>query len=220
MSVERRPVNGDNAKQDKQYRGKVLRLLAAILVLPALFWTSYVALRIVMVGERDDRRTADAIVVLGAREYSGWPSSPFAARLDHALSLYEQGLAPLVIVAGGDPEGDTYTEADAGARYLEHLGLPLEVLLTVGGNNTYENLREAEALAEREGLETVLVVSERFHMLRSLAMAEDLGMRAYGSPTMTSPRERNPAWRLFYTLREVAAYSAYSLLGLKSPTPA
>jgi uncharacterized SAM-binding protein YcdF (DUF218 family) len=207
-------------KQDKRYRGKVLRLLAAILVLPALFWTSYVALRIVMVGERDDRRTADAIVVLGAREYSGWPSSPFASRLDHALSLYEQGLAPLVIVAGGDPEGDTYTEADAGARYLEHLGLPLEVLLTVGGNNTYENLREAEALAEREGLETVLVVSERFHMLRSLAMAEDLGMRAYGSPTMTSPREHNPTWRLFYTLREVAAYSAYSFLGLKSPTPA
>ena len=220
MSVERRPVNGDNAKQDKQYRGKVLRLLAAILVLPALFWTTHVALRIVMVGERDERCTADAIVVLGAREYSGWPSSPFAARLDHALSLYEQGLAPLVIVAGGDPEGGSYTEADAGARYLEHLGLPPEALLTVGGDNTYENLREAEALAEREGLETVLVVSERFHMLRSLAMAEDLGMRAYGSPTMTSPREHNPAWRLFYTLREVVAYSAYSLLGLKSPTPA
>lgn len=220
MSIERRPVNGDNAKQEEQHRVKVLRLLAAILVLPALFWVAYVALRVVIVGERDDRRTADAIVVLGEREHSGWPSSPFAARLDHALSLYEQGWAPLMIVAGGDPEGDSYTEADAGTRYLEHRGLPPEVLLTVGGDNTYENLREAEALAEREDLETVLVVSERFHMLRSLAMAEDLGMRAYGSPTRISSREGNPAWRLYYTLREVAAYSAYSLLGLKSPTPA
>jgi hypothetical protein len=45
-------------------------------------------------------------------------------------------------------------------------------------------------------------------------------MQAYGSPTRTSLRERNPAWRLYYTLREVSAYSAYSLLGLKSPTPA
>jgi uncharacterized SAM-binding protein YcdF (DUF218 family) len=105
-------------------------------------------------------------------------------------------------------------------RYLEHRSLPREALLTVGGYNTYENLREAEALAQREGLETMLVVSERFHMLRSLTMAEDLGMQAYGSPTRTSLRERNPAWRLYYTLREVSAYSAYSLLGLKSPTPA
>ena len=201
----------------EQYRGRILQLLAAILVLPALFWAAYVTLRVVSIGERDDHQPADAIVVLGAREYSGWPSSPFAARLDHALSLYEEGLAPLVIVAGGDPEGDSYTEAEAGTRYLEHRSLPPEALLTVGGDNTYENLREAETLAQWEGLETMLVVSERFHMLR---MAEDLGIQAYGSPTRTSPRERNLAWRLYYTLREVTAYTAYSLLGLKSPTPA
>ena len=204
----------------EQYRGRILGLLAAILVFPALFWAAYVTLRVVSVGERDEHQPADAIIVLGAREYSGWPSSPFAARLDHALSLYEEGLAPLVIVAGGDPEGDSYTEAEAGTRYLEHRSLPREALLTVGGYNTYDNLREAEALAQREGLETMLVVSERFHMLRSLTMAEDLGMQAYGSPTKTSLRERNPAWRLYYTLREVSAFSAYSLLGLKSPTPA
>ena len=201
----------------EQYRGRILQLLATILVLPALFWAAYVTLRVVSVGERDEHQPADAIVVLGAREYSGWPSSPFAARLDHALFLYEEGLAPLVIVAGGDPEGDSYTEAEAGTRYLDFHSLPPEALLTVGGDNTYENLREAETLAQREGLETMLVVSERFHMLR---MAEDLGIQAYGSPTRTSPRERNLAWRLYYTLREVTAYTAYSLLGLKSPTPA
>ena len=204
----------------EQYRGRILGLLAAILVLPALFWAAYVTLRVVSIGERDEHQPADAIVVLGAREYSGWPSSPFAARLDHALSLYEEGLAPLVIVAGGDPEGDSYTEAEAGTRYLEFHSLPPQALLTIGGDNTYENLREAETLAQREGLETMLVVSERFHMLRSLTMAEDLGIQAYGSPTRTSPRERNLAWRLYYTLREVSAYTAYSLLGFKSPTPA
>lgn len=204
----------------EHYWERIVQLLVVILVLPALFWAAYVTLRVVTVGERDEYRPVDAIVVLGAREYSGWPSIPFSARLDHALSLYEEGLSPLVIVAGGDPEGDSYTEADAGARYLEHHGLPPEALLTVGGDNTYENLREAEALAEREGLETVLLVSERFHMLRSLAIAGNLGMQAYGSPTSTSPREHNPAWRLYYTLREVAAYNAYFLLGLKSPTPA
>jgi vancomycin permeability regulator SanA len=76
-------------------------LLAAVLVLPALLWAAYVALRVATVGERDDQRPADAVVVLGTQEYSGWPSRSFSARLDHALCLYEEGMAPLVIVAGG-----------------------------------------------------------------------------------------------------------------------
>jgi uncharacterized SAM-binding protein YcdF (DUF218 family) len=201
----------------KQHQVRMVLLLAVVLVLPALLWAAYVALRVATVGERDDQRPADAVVVLGTTEYSGWPSRPFSARLDHALYLYEEGLAPLVIVAGGDPEGDSYTEAAAGVRYLEHNGLPSEALLTAGGDNTYENLLEVKALAEQESLESVLLVSERFHMLRSLVMAEDL-IQAYGSPTSTSPRDHNPALRFYYTLREVVAYTAY-VLGLRSPTP-
>ncbi len=202
----------------KQYRVRVVLLLAVVLVLPSLLWAAYVALRVATVGERDAPHPAAAVVVLGTQEYSGWPSRPFSARLDHARSLYEEDLAPLVIVAGGDPEEDSYTEAAAGVRYLEHQGLPSEALLTVGGNNTYENLREVKALTEQESLESVLLVSERFHMLRSLVMAEDLEIQAYGSPTSTSPRDHNPALRFYYTLREVAAYTAY-VLGLRNPTP-
>jgi uncharacterized SAM-binding protein YcdF (DUF218 family) len=193
-------------------------LLAVVLVLPALLWAAYVSLRVATVGERDDQRPADAVVVLGTTEYSGWPSRPFSARLDHALYLYEEGLAPLVIVAGGDPEGDFYTEAAAGVRYLEHNGLPSEALLTAGGDNTYENLLEVKALAEQESLESVLLVSERFHMLRSLIMAEDLDIQAYASPTSTSPIDHSPASRFSATLREVAAYTAY-VLGFGNPAP-
>jgi len=174
-------------------------LLALVLVLPALLWATYVAAQVVTDGERDDTRLADAIVVLGTTEYSGWPSRPFGARLDHALSLYEEGLAPVVIVAGGDPEGDSYAEAAAGVRYLEHQGLPPDALLTVQGNNMYENLAEVKALTKREGLETVLLVSERFHILRSLIMDEDLDIQAYASPTSTSPTDHNPASRFYAT---------------------
>ena len=203
----------------KAHRVRVVLLIAVALVLPVLLWTAYLALRVTTVGERDDPRPTDAVVVLGTQEYSGWPSLPFSARLDHALSLYEEGLAPLVVIAGGDPEGDSYTEAAAGVRYLEYQGLPSDALLAVGGDNTYENLREVKVLAEREGLKSVLLVSERFHMLRSLVIADDLEIKAYGSPTSTSPRDHNPALRIYYTLREVAAYTAY-VLGVRNPTPA
>jgi uncharacterized SAM-binding protein YcdF (DUF218 family) len=202
----------------KQYRTRVILLLAVILVLPALLWVTYVTVQVETVGEHDATRPADAVVVLGSKEYSGWPSRSFSARLDHALYLYGEGLAPVVIVAGGDPEGDSYTEAASGVRYLEHQDLPPDALLTVEGDNTYESLRQVKALTKREGLETVLLVSERFHMLRSLNMADDLDIQAYASPTSASPINHNPALWLYYTLREVAAYTAYGL-GLSNPTP-
>jgi uncharacterized SAM-binding protein YcdF (DUF218 family) len=107
---------------------------------------------------------------------------------------------------------------DLSAEISKYQGLPSDILLSVGGNNTYENLRDVKALAKQEGFESVLVVSERFHMLRSLVMANDLEIQAYGSPTTTSPRDHNPALRIYYTLREVVAYTAY-VLGLRSPTP-
>jgi uncharacterized SAM-binding protein YcdF (DUF218 family) len=203
----------------KKHRRRAVSLLPIVLVLPAVSWAAYVAMQGVSVGNGDDPHPSDAIVVLGTWEDEGWPSDLFGARLDHALSLYKEGVAPLVIVAGGDPEGDSYTEAAAGTRYLEYRGLPDELVLTVGGNNTYENLREVRALAQQQNIETMLVVSDRFHMFRSLSIAEDLELQVYGSPTTTSPVEAEPAWRLYYTLREVAAYSAY-VLGLRSPTPA
>ena len=49
----------------------------------------------------DQARPADAIAVFGAAEYDGRPSPVLRARLDHALALYREGLAPLVITLGG-----------------------------------------------------------------------------------------------------------------------
>ena len=46
----------------------------------------------------DERVNSDAIVVLGAAHYNGRPSSVLRARLDHAAELYQQRLAPVVIV--------------------------------------------------------------------------------------------------------------------------
>lgn len=200
----------------KRWRRVILIISGAIMLL-ALLWVSYVALQVESVGRRDDARPADAIVVLTTDQEGGWPSPPFAARLDHARSLYEEGIAPLVVVAGGNPEGEAHTEAEAGVNYLEYYDLPSDVLLTVGGNNTYQSLQEIEQLEQREGWKSIVLVSEPFHMFRSLAMARELGLRAYGSPTNTSPTEQNPVWGSYFILREVAAYTTY-LLGFRSPT--
>lgn len=191
---------------------KIVVLLALALVFLAFSWASYVLLRVEITGRRDDTHRADAIIVLGADRDHGWPLPTFGARLDHALDLYEEGMAPLVIVVGGKPDREQYTEADAGVVYLREQGMSPEKLVGIGqGDNTYATLRETRALAAQEGLGPVLLVSDRFHMFRSLEMAEDLGLEAYGSPTTTSPIENDPVSRSYYTLREVAAYTAYVL---------
>ncbi len=76
------------------------------------------ALRVWQVARVTDTTPADAIVVLGAAQYDGTPSSVFEARLDQAHKLYEQGVAATIVTVGGKQEGDEYTEAASGRNYL------------------------------------------------------------------------------------------------------
>ena len=66
---------------------------------------------VLVVSQQDQRRAADAIVVLGAAQYNGRPSPVLKARLDHAAELYRDKLAPRIIVTGGVGRGDTMSEA-------------------------------------------------------------------------------------------------------------
>src|SRR6266571_2846820 len=91
------------------------------------FWTlrrKFAVGAVALVATRDQARTADAIVVLGAAQYNGRPSPVFRARLDHAAALYQRGLAPVVLVTGGIGSGDTVSESEVGRRYLLKAGLP------------------------------------------------------------------------------------------------
>ena len=74
--------------------------------------------RVVQIGDRDERAAADAIVVLGAAQYDGDPSPVFRARLDHAAELYRAGVAPRIVTIGGGQAGDRPPRAQAGADYL------------------------------------------------------------------------------------------------------
>ena len=80
----------------------------------------YAAFRIWQRGNVDETRPVDAIVVLGAAQYDGTPSPVFASRLDHAIALYRDGLAPILIVTGGGREGDMVPLAQSEIRGLSH----------------------------------------------------------------------------------------------------
>lgn len=171
-------------------RIRIRRRVAATVLAAALLCVGYFLVSLLQVwstGRADDGGQVDAIVVMGAAQYDGRPSPQLAARLDHALDVWESGAAPLVVVTGGNIPGDRFTEAEASAVYLEDRGVPAEsILMENAGSNSYESLESvADLLAER-GLDQVLIVSDPYHALRSQLIAGEVGLDATVSSTDTS----------------------------------
>jgi uncharacterized SAM-binding protein YcdF (DUF218 family) len=180
----------------------LLKALLAALVLALLgFVASFIA--VLLAAGLDERRPADAIVVLGAAQYNGRPSPVLQSRLDHALKLYRQKLAPVVVLTGGIGEGDRESEATVGKRYLAARGVPAKrIVLRPRGRSTHESMDDVAEWAREEKLDTLLLVSDPFHLARLKVEARRIGLAAYVSPTRTSPISDNPTLELEYLLAE------------------
>ncbi len=165
---------------------RVLQVGAAVLALASVYFVVTVW-QVYSTGTTDQRRPVDAIVVMGAAQYDGRPSPQLAARLDHVVELWPEGLAPLVVVTGGKRPSDRFTEAEASAAYLVERGVPESAILRETlGSTSYESLDVVQALLEIRGLDSVLIVTDPYHALRSRMIAAELGLTAYVSPTDTS----------------------------------
>lgn len=191
---------------------RLFRRVVLATVLLALLVVGGTAIGVWWVARDDDRTATDAIVVLGASQFDGRPSPVLEARLEHALTLYEAGVAPVVVTVGGGQEGDRFTEAGAGQRYLEARGVD-DVLAVGEGSNTLRSLEAVQRLFEERGWSTATLVTDPWHVWRSEAMAEDVGLEAHSSPTRSGPSVRTRGTQLRYIARETAAYLYYRLLG-------
>ncbi len=169
---------------------------------------------IVRQGAIDEARPADAIVVLGAAQFNGVPSPVFAARLQHAVELYHQGIAKYFVVTGGKLPGDRYTEADTARAYAIAHGVPADAILAENtGRNTLQSLEAVGAILRARHLTSAVFVSDRTHMLRVLRMAVDQGLVAWASPAPNSPTDLDPAVRVRAIAHEVAGLAVYFLGG-------
>lgn len=187
------------------WRGVAVFLVGVFLVFGV---TAY---RVWQVARDDDRRQVDAIVVLGASQYDGRPSRIFAARLRHAQQLYDEKVAKRIVTVGGGAPGDRFTEAEAGARFLRSRGVPASAVQAIGeGRDTLQSLQAARRALD---LESVVLVTDPWHSLRSRRIAADLGFAASTSPARTGPVVRNRATQVRYILRESGAYLYYRVFG-------
>ena len=161
------------------------RILRAALVTAAVVTGVIVWLAVQIHGqsEVDEARSAAVILVLGAAEYRGHPSPVLKARLDHALELYRQKLAPHVMTTGGAGGDPVFTEGGVGRSYLSEHGVPADAIIVENeGASTVESLAMTGEILHRMGLHSVIVVSDGYHIYRVKKMLESTGLVAYGSP--------------------------------------
>jgi len=134
------------------------------------------------------RPPADALVVFGAAVYESGPSPELRARLDHALTLWRMGVAPLIMVGGGIT-GDI-DEVESMAEYLVAHGVPEQAVAPARpGDNTRLQLRTLARLGDRR----YVAVSSPYHALRIRAEARRQGLRVAVSAPASTPETRDAA---------------------------
>ena len=193
---------------------KVARIALLALVL-LLLYPVWIGFQVWQQSHTDENRGADGIVVLGAAQYDGEPSEVFKARLDQAAFLFEEGLAPTVVVTGGKQEGDRFTEAEAGEMYLVDQGVPANRIVgETEGRTTFESLRAVSEMAADQGIETILLVSDPLHLERIKRMALDLGFEnAFTSYASYERLIRSTTTKVKELIHEVGAIMVYEFLG-------
>ena len=184
-------------------RRRSLRSIAGVVLLVAASVYTVALAAVLVTSQHDQRRAVDAIIVLGAAQYNGRPSPVLRARLDHAIVLYREGYAPMIVVTGGVGRGDTISEAIVGRRYLVAREVPDEsVFAQPVGRSTRTSMTAVAQWLHGRGFRRVLLVSDPFHMFRLRLEARRTALEAYTSPTESSPISDNPVLELRYLLAE------------------
>ncbi len=200
-------------------RRRWLRWVGGLLLAP----TAFVALSNAWVYLRGSRQLLDSLaalprapvaIVLGASvKADGTPSDALSDRLQQALELVQAGRVDKVLLSG-DHGSDDYDEPNTMRRWLIERGVPPEdVFLDHAGFSTYDTMARARRVF---GVESAIVVTQRFHLPRALYTAAALGIDAHGAPCDRRTYVKG-AW---FALRELGSRTkAYVQAGLLQPDP-
>jgi len=184
-----RPPKGGtrSPKRRESMAHSLLRRLLGVLLLLVLGWFGWLTMQINAVAGKDEARPADAIAVFGAAEYGGRPSPVLHARLDHAVELYREQIAPLVITLGGGSELDNgMTEGGVGRDYLLANGVPYErIVAETQSVDTDQQVHSLAEIARQRHLKSIVVVSDGTHLFRVRKLCQDAGLTVYTSPRGT-----------------------------------
>jgi uncharacterized SAM-binding protein YcdF (DUF218 family) len=184
--------------------------LAALAVLACFL--ALTTVRIARDASLQEVHPADAIVVVGAAEYSGRPSPVLRARLDHAFDLFQKGIAPVVITTGGAASDPSFSEGGVGTDYLKHRGIPERNLIAeTQGADTAQSAGRVAVIMRANGLHSCVAVSDAYHVFRIRRLLEHEGVGpVYVAPRPDS-RPHSVIQRAYAVVREAGSYLLWKL---------
>lgn len=143
---------------------------------------------------------ADAVLILGAYVLpDGTVSRMLNDRLQVGYELYAQGKAPKILVSG-DHGRREYDEVNTMKEYIKNRGVAADdVFMDHAGFSTYESMYRARDIFQ---VKKVIIVTQRYHLMRAVFIARTLGLDAYG--VASDLGDYGPVM-YNYELREIAA---------------
>jgi uncharacterized SAM-binding protein YcdF (DUF218 family) len=185
--------------------------LISIFVVAAFAFYAITSIRIVHDSNKQELGRADAIVVFGAAEYAGKPSPVYRARLDHALQLFQEGVAPVVITTGGSGADPDYSEGGVGRDYLLKRGIPEKNLIAeTQGSDTAHSAERVGVILRTNGMKSCVAVSDEYHVFRIRKLLESERITTHLAPRPDS-RPRGIWQRVLAVLREATSYLLWKL---------
>ena len=172
------------------FRGSLLRQvwrgikLCLLVLLVQAAWCTWL---VYSYSTRTASRRADAAVVLGAAAWGKNPSPVFRERINHGITLYRNNRVGKLIFTGGTPKAGYMTEAEVARRYARGHGVPnKDILLETTSRDTEQNLENTKTLMYNNGLESVVIISDPYHLARAASVADYVGLYYQTEPTPTS----------------------------------
>jgi SanA protein len=126
----------------------------------------------------DDAPKAPVAIVFGAGlQRDGTPSPVLRDRVATAADLYFAGKVEKILMSG-DNRFIYYNEPGSMLDYALSLGVPRDaIVLDYAGRRTYDTCYRAKEIF---GVTDVLLVTQNFHLSRSLFTCDNLGLNAIG----------------------------------------
>lgn len=134
--------------------------------------------QIVSAAEAAELPEADCILVLGCSVLpDGTPSDMLGDRLRRGIELFEAGAADRLLMSGDHRKGE-YDEVNHMKRFAVKAGVPSgQVFMDYAGFSTYESMYRAKEVFQ---VDTMVIVTQEYHLYRALYDAKAMGITAYG----------------------------------------
>lgn len=165
--------------------------------------------------------TAHTVIILGASVHSDGKLSPILQdRVDTGLKLYNIGKVKRFLLSGDNRKSD-YDEVNAMRNYLLKLNVPEEdIFIDPAGIDTYDSMYRSRDIFQ---VPSAIVVTQKFHLPRTLFIAKYLGLDYNGYPadsnyyTPESQILRREKLANFKALYEVVSNQKPASMGKKTP---